>query len=70
MRKRSIVGLIVLNLLLAAALLASPLASFPVPRSILDNCCKDTDGPLAYCCKDCCLLTGDECDVDGECQDS
>jgi len=53
MRRRLIIGLIVLNGLVAGALVATPATSQIIPRGLF-NCCKTDDGFEPYCCSMCC----------------
>ena len=53
MRSIMIVGLIVLNVVLAAAVFAT--AQRQPVTSLWEDCCKDA-GPGAYCCRNCCFL--------------
>ncbi len=67
MRGKLIVGLLVLNGLLAALLTSAPAISQIIPRGLF-NCCKteatELDG--AYCCDACCWFTR-ECRSDEDC---
>lgn len=68
MRRKLIVGFMILNGLLAALLISSPAISQVIPRGIFD-CCKteasEEDG--AYCCASCCWFTK-ECRSDEDCE--
>jgi len=77
MRRRFIIGLIVLNGLVAAALFVTPADSQIIPRGLF-NCCKSeateataataTRGPGgAYCCSACCWFYRD-CRRDADCE--
>ena len=66
MRRRLIFAVVLLNLALAGALVASPLASQVFPASFLRDCCKD-EGPEGYCCANCCFFTSD-CNGDEDCK--
>ena len=68
MRKRLIIAFTILNVILAMGFLMSPAASLILPQSLLDSCCKNAGDSEAYCCNDCCLFTGDECDADEDCR--
>ena len=52
MRRKLILGLVLLNGLFAAALISQPIETQIIPRGLF-NCCKDT-GPDGYCCFRCC----------------
>ena len=65
MRKRIIMGLVLLNVLLAVALFATPARSW-VASFTLSDCCHG-EGSRAYCCRECCFLTKD-CDYDRDCR--
>jgi len=72
MRRRLIIGLMVLNGLVAAALVATPADSQIIPRGLF-NCCKEeateTMGPGgAYCCSGCCWFYMN-CRRDEDCED-
>ncbi len=67
MRGKLIAGLIVLNVLLAAAIFAAPAVTQIVPMG-LTNCCKFDLEPDGYCCAACCWWTWD-CREDMDCQD-
>jgi hypothetical protein len=67
MKRKIVIGLVLLNCLLAAALLAVPGISQIIPLSWL-NCCKEsamesTDG---YCCIECCWFIHN-CREDEDC---
>ena len=55
MRTILIVGLIILNVALAAAVFAPTPAARPYGTSPWRDCCK-SDERGAYCCRDCCLM--------------
>lgn len=67
MRKLVITGLIVLNVLLAVALFATPARTL-VTRFTRADCCWG-EGTKAYCCRECCWLVKN-CDRDRECRPS
>lgn len=54
-----VVGLIVLNAVLAVAIFAPPQEKQPA-TDLWGDCCKG-NGPETYCCQDCCFL-GSGCD--------
>lgn len=58
--------LILVNLAMAAVLIAAPPGDRSAPR--LFDCCKG-EGPNAHCCYECCWLT-DDCDTDLDCRGS
>lgn len=62
MRKRLVIGLVMLNLLLGAALVLGPLSAQILPMSSLRDCCQSRT-----CCSSCCWLVSD-CDTDGDCE--
>lgn len=61
MRKRVLFGLMVLNVILAAAILMGPVAAQVLPMSSLRDCCQGT-----VCCENCCWFRSD-CDLDSDC---
>lgn len=65
MRRAVIAGLIVLNVLLAVALFATP-AQTLITRFTRTDCCWG-EGARAYCCRECCWLVKN-CDRDRECR--
>ena len=66
MRKKLLKGLLVLNILLATAILAGPLLSQVLPRGLW-NCCKsEVIESGEYCCMQCCWLVKN-CDDDLDC---
>ena len=65
MRKLVIAGLIVLNVLLAVALFATP-AETLITRFTRTDCCWG-EGAKAYCCRERCWLVKN-CDRDRECR--
>ncbi len=65
MRRRLIIGLMILNGLMAAVLFASPAISQVIPLGLF-NCCK-TEGPEAYCCDSCCWFIWN-CRFDEDCE--
>ncbi|MCY4399951.1 MAG: hypothetical protein OXE96_11510 [Gemmatimonadetes bacterium] len=65
MRKGIMMGLVLLNVLLAVALFAAPARSW-VSSFTLSDCCQG-EGAKAYCCRQCCLLT-ENCDYDSDCR--
>jgi hypothetical protein len=64
MRRLLMVGLLLLNVLLAVFLFSTVADSQIIPRS-LRNCCK-YDGPEPYCCWKCCI-GGESCGDDMDC---
>lgn len=62
MRKRIIIGLIMLNLILGTAIVIGPVAAQILPSSGLFDCCQDRE-----CCNNCCWFVTD-CDSDGDCE--
>ena len=67
-RKRHIVGFVILNAILAVALMTGPAASQILPAWIFEDCCKGTF-PNAYCCDNCCFFVND-CEDDEDCEDN
>jgi|GEM_PF-3368252 len=67
MRKNLLRLLIVLNLLLAIAVLAHAGGSQIIPRILFENCCQLDGGGHEVCCVDCCLRLWDECDTNSDC---
>ena len=67
MRRKLIVGFMILNGLLAVLLIAAPAISQVIPRGLF-NCCKSeaTEMEGGYCCASCCWFTRD-CLYDGDC---
>ena len=65
MRRRLATGLILLNGLMAWAVLARPAETQIPPLGILD-CCED-DGEIPYCCFNCCWFIAN-CDGHEDCQ--
>ena len=65
-RTRHIVGFVILNAILAVAVMTGPAASQILPASIFRDCCKDT-GPDAYCCENCCIFVND-CENSEDCE--
>jgi len=61
MRKRIVFALILINVLLAGAILIGPAAAQVFPRAYFGDCCQ---GPT--CCQDCCFFV-DDCDDDEDC---
>lgn len=57
--------LILLNLALGVAQVAQARSTAGARWS----CCRG-DGPMAYCCMDCCWWWGDRCRSDSQCTDS
>lgn len=66
MRRRLVVGLILLNSLLGLTLLAVPADSQIIPRGVFD-CCESGEADDPYCCRGCCWIWSD-CDEDGDCK--
>jgi len=67
MRRRFVIGLVLVNALLASALLAKPADTQMMPRGLL-NCCKEEAGEMdgGYCCSGCCWWISD-CDTSADC---
>ncbi len=59
---------VVLNILLAVAVLAYAGGAQIIPRSWFSNCCQIDGGGEDICCKDCCLRLWDECQEDWNCE--
>ncbi|TFH64048.1 MAG: hypothetical protein E4G90_08880 [Gemmatimonadales bacterium] len=68
MRRKLIVGLMILNGLLAIFLVAAPALSQIMPLSLF-SCCKTEATELGggYCCESCCWLTWN-CRFDEDCE--
>jgi hypothetical protein len=66
MRRKLIVGLAVLNGMLAVALFAVPASTQIIPLGIF-NCCENAGTPEGYCCQNCCWFIPN-CTNDGQCQ--
>ncbi len=71
MRRRLIIGLMVLNGLIAAVLFATPAISQIIPRGLF-NCCKNEatekiESAGAYCCHSCCWFYMN-CRIDEDCE--
>lgn len=64
-RTRHVVGFVILNAILAVAVMTGPAASQILPASFFLDCCKGR-GPSAYCCDFCCLFAND-CENDEDC---
>ena len=56
MRRKLIIGLVLLNGLIAAAMFALPAETQILPRGVF-NCCKVDTGGDDFCCRSCCWLT-------------
>jgi len=56
MRRKLVIGLVLLNGLLAGALLATPAETQIIPRGIR-KCCKTDGGLEPYCCYCCWFVT-------------
>ena len=67
MRRKMIVGLLILNGLLAVLLIATPALSQIIPLGLF-NCCKSeaTEAGGDYCCRHCCWFTNN-CFFDEDC---
>ena len=65
MRKKLILGLVLLNGLFAAALFAPAAETQMIPRGVV-NCCKTAGAPIPYCCDSCCWFTWN-CRSDKDC---
>jgi hypothetical protein len=70
MRRKLVVGLIVLNGMLAGALVTTPAKTQIIPLGLF-NCCKtgEVESLGAYCCFHCCWFTfncfdHDDCEAD------
>jgi hypothetical protein len=69
MRRSVIIGLILLNGLLAAAIFAPPTISQIIPLGLVD-CCKTESSEFGpYCCQDCCWFVAncvfnEDCDTE------
>jgi len=68
MRRKLVVGLIVLNGVIAGALLTTPAKTQIIPLGLF-NCCKtgEVESPGAYCCHACCWFIRN-CSVDKDCE--
>jgi hypothetical protein len=66
MRRKLIIGLVVLNGLFGAALFSQP-AESKIRALVLRNCCK-TEGSEAFCCEMCCWVQPN-CNSDDDCED-
>ena len=66
MRRKTIIGLVLLNGLIAGVLFSYPAETQIIPLGIL-NCCKDDMGFHPYCCYSCCWFTFN-CIDDDDCQ--
>lgn len=64
MRAKTVMILILLNLILGAALVAQSRNTISWWRP----CCQG-DGPEAYCCYICCWWGGEHCDTSSDCRD-
>ena len=62
-RKRHIVGFVILNAILAVAVMTGPAASQILPGFLFRDCCKGD-----YCCESCCFFVND-CTDDEDCQE-
>ena len=73
MRRRLIIGLIVLNGLAAGALVATPAVSQIIPRGLFDCCKEEAPEAIAsgdaYCCSSCCWFYRN-CRDDKDCEPS
>ena len=68
MRRTPLRILIVLNILLAMAVLAHAGGSQIIPRILLKNCCEIDGVDEEYCCENCCLRLWDECQDKEDCE--
>jgi len=68
MRKKIIIGLAVMNGLIALALFAVPAKTQIIPNGIWD-CCEYDQGGEGYCCQNCCWLVPD-CNEHSDCRDA
>jgi len=66
MRRKVIGGLVLLNALLAGAIIAAPAVSQILPQGVWD-CCKTDDGREPYCCRGCCWFIWN-CAAQDDCQ--
>jgi len=68
MRRRIVIGLVLVNALLASALLVKPADTQMMPMGLFD-CCEEEagEGDEAYCCDSCCWWISD-CDSDRDCR--
>ncbi len=71
MRRRLIIGLFVLNGLVAAVIFATPADSQIIPRGLF-NCCKEEATEVmeaggSYCCSNCCWFIRN-CRIDEDCE--
>jgi hypothetical protein len=67
MRRKLLIGLGLLNALLALVLLAGLARSQIFPNGIF-NCCKTAGAETNYCCINCCWFIPN-CNGDDDCQD-
>ncbi len=69
MRRSLLLALLLLNLLLAPALVTAPAGTQVVPRGLWDCCMHDNSLDAGgYCCERCCWFTWD-CRTDADCSD-
>lgn len=63
MRKRVLIGLVLINVILGAAVVVGPLRAQIFPRAGLLDCCQGST-----CCFNCCWFVND-CDFSGDCEE-
>lgn len=61
MRKRVVIGLILVNVILAAAIMIGPVGAQILPMGLRD-CCEN-----GACCDGCCWLV-ENCNANGDCE--
>ena len=68
MRRRFVIGLVLVNAFLASALLVTPVDTQMMPMGLFD-CCQEEAGALeaGYCCYGCCWWDSD-CSSHEDCQ--
>ena len=65
MRRKLIIGLVVLNGILLGAILSTQPAESKILAPVLRNCCM-MEGPEPYCCEMCCWIQPN-CSSDKDC---